>query len=69
MNDHKQPRSKARLSRTGASESMYPRFDIDVPMPSDTPIPPRVVIIPSPPLGGPVASDTTLSEAFPPPSR
>jgi hypothetical protein len=56
--DQVSPLLKARLAAAGAigESTIFPHFDITVPMPSGTAVPPKVTIIHSkPPLGAPFA--------------
>jgi hypothetical protein len=42
----REPHQRARL---GDGWSIFPEFDVNVPMPKDTAIPPRILIIPATP--------------------
>jgi hypothetical protein len=43
----REPHQRARL---GDGWSIFPEFDVNIPMPADTPVPPRIIIIPAAPV-------------------
>ncbi len=45
VNKTEQPLFKARIGGTGFGKSIFPLFNVNVPMPRDTPVPPEVIVV------------------------
>ncbi len=57
MTKNEQPLHKTPIQELG--KSIFPTFQVDVPMPSGTPVPPHVVVPEAPPSAGTAPTSTT----------
>ena len=51
-------RESHQRARLGDGWSIFPEFDVDVPMPANTAIPPRIIVIPATPPGEAATEET-----------